>query len=120
MGSPRTATTELPLLFATREKSATKTQCSQEEINKITYKKEKGYDKRGKEHNSRCHGLRYGMAKEVILKSQVHAFPKATVTFIRRGPSSLVAWNSLLITSNPVPGKQRRGPTAPFTPHLQH
>lgn len=32
------------------------------------------------------------MAKEVLLKSdQVHIFPKASVTFIRKGPSSVAA-----------------------------
>ena len=63
-------------------------------------------------------GSGYGTAKEVHLKSQVHTFPKTTVTFIRKDPSCLVAWNSLLITPNPVPGIQRRGPTAPSIPHL--
>ena len=60
---------------------------------------------------------RSGPAKEALLKwDQVCAFPKAAVTFIRRGPS----WNRLLPVPNPVPDKEKGGTTAPRTPHLQH
>lgn len=79
--------------------------------------------KRGEEHRQRWHRVRVcdrSIAKDALLKPD-HV-SKSRCDVLRRGPfwpSLVVASQSLLTVSNPVPGKQKGGSPAPIIPHLQ-